>query len=109
MGDGLRALRCSAVPQFSLFMPGYIALVRGINVGGKTIKMEPLRASFEALGFDQVRTYIQSGNVLFEARAGSSAAIVRRIEEKILADFKHTVRVFLKTDKELADVVKRNP
>jgi uncharacterized protein (DUF1697 family) len=90
-------------------MTCYIALVRGINVGGKMIKMEPLRASFEALGFDKVRTYIQSGNVLFESRAGSPTAIIRRIEEKILADFKHTVRVFLKTDKEMADVVKRNP
>ena len=45
-------------------MQVYIAMLRGINVGGhKRIKMEQLRASFEKLGFEQVKTYIQSGNV----------------------------------------------
>ena len=47
-------------------MPGYVALLRGINVGGKNlIKMPALKACFEADGFEDVATYIQSGNVLF--------------------------------------------
>src|SRR5258708_24555325 len=47
-------------------MPTYISMLRGINVGGhKRIKMDQLRKSFEALGFEQVKTYIQSGNVVF--------------------------------------------
>ncbi|TMI57167.1 DUF1697 domain-containing protein, partial [Candidatus Bathyarchaeota archaeon] len=47
-------------------MPIYIAMLRGINVGGKKIvRMENLRASFEALGFGRVKTYVQSGNVIF--------------------------------------------
>jgi len=49
-------------------VPIYVAMLRGINVSGqKTIKMEDLRASFGALGFSMVRTYVQSGNVVFEA------------------------------------------
>ena len=45
-----------------------VAMMRGINVGGqKIIRMENLRASFEALGFRRVRSYVQSGNVIFEA------------------------------------------
>lgn len=49
----------------------YLALLRGINVGGANIiPMSALRASFEALGFDDVLTYIQSGNVVFRARRG---------------------------------------
>ena len=90
-------------------MPCYIALLRGINVGGKTLKMEKLRASCDELGFGSVRTYIQSGNVLFESAGKSPVAIIKRVEEKILADFGFAVQVFLRTDKELADVVERNP
>ncbi len=90
-------------------MNRYVALLRGINVGGKTIKMGALRASFEALGFGEVETYIQSGNVRFEADEKKPAAIIRRIEEKIRVDFKLEVQVFVRSEKELADVVKRNP
>ena len=51
-------------------MPSYVAMLRGINVSGsKMIKMEALRASFEALGFTNVRTYVQSGNVVLESTA----------------------------------------
>ena len=63
----------------------YVALLRGINVGGKTlIKMADLRACFEQLGFDDVSTYIASGNVLFETggdgEAGSPTTIEAAIE-----------------------------
>jgi len=65
----------------------YVALLRGINVGGKNlIKMPELKASFEAEGFEDVVTYIQSGNVLFRA-TGSGSALSRRIETMLTKTF----------------------
>lgn len=61
-------------------MPKYIALLRGINVSGvKIIKMEDLRAYFEDMGFRNVKTYIQSGNVVFEANKQTLAALTKKI------------------------------
>ena len=71
-------------------MTGYVALLRGINVGGKNlIRMPALKACFEAGGFEDVSTYIQSGNVLFRSGGGGSAALTRRIEEMLTATFGH--------------------
>ena len=65
-------------------MPRYVALLRGINVGGKhPIKMADLRACFEEQGFDDVATYIQSGNVLFGSTASGSAALTAAIERML--------------------------
>jgi uncharacterized protein (DUF1697 family) len=71
--------------------------------------MERLRASFERLGFGNVRSYLQSGNVVFEAGTKSAATITGRIEERISGDFGFTVQVFLKTAKELNEIAKGNP
>ena len=61
-------------------MPRYVALLRGINVGGKNlIRMPALKAAFEAAGFEDVSTYIQSGNVLFSSPSRSA----RRLTEEI--------------------------
>ncbi len=91
-------------------MPTYIAMLRGINVGpGKIVKMERLRASFEALGFDGVKTYVQSGNVIFESEQKSPAGLSNKIEEKIQRDFGFTVPVLLKTSKEIDQIVSDNP
>ncbi len=62
-------------------MSRYIALLRGINVGGKNlIKMPDLRACFEENGFLSVVTYIQSGNVIFESEESSAPRLTQRIE-----------------------------
>ncbi len=91
-------------------MPNYIAMLRGINVSGhKIIKMEHLRASFAALGFSNVKTYVQSGNVVFESASDSAASLTKRIEERIMRDFGFSVPVFLKTSKELEKIIQRNP
>jgi uncharacterized protein (DUF1697 family) len=91
-------------------MPTYIAMLRGINVtGSKIIKMEALRASFAALGFKNVKSYVQSGNVIFEAPGVSAAGLAKKIEQKILRDFGHEVPVFLRTPKDMEETVKRNP
>jgi uncharacterized protein (DUF1697 family) len=91
-------------------MPICIAMLRGINVGGhKRIKMDQLRASFEALGFEQVKTYIQSGNVVFKAGKSSTSKLSRRIEERILQDFGLSVSVISRTAGEMNKTIAGNP
>src|SRR5271169_1409090 len=88
----------------------YISLLRGINVGGhKRIKMDKLRASFEALGFESVNTYIQSGNVVFKTGKSSSDALSKRIEERILSDFGFSASVICRTAVELGETIANNP
>jgi uncharacterized protein (DUF1697 family) len=85
-------------------------MLRGINVSGKNlIKMEQLRASFTALGFANVKTYVQSGNIIFEAPHETAASLSGKIERHILSDFGFSVPVFLKTSGEMAEIIKRNP
>ena len=91
-------------------MPTYIAMLRGINVSGhKIIKMDALRASLTKLGFNEVQTYLQSGNVIFKTASDSAAGVSGKIEQRILRDFGFVVPVLLRTAKELAKVVARNP
>jgi uncharacterized protein (DUF1697 family) len=88
----------------------YISMLRGINVGGhKRVKMDQLRQSFEALGFEQVQTYIQSGNVVFKAGKTSTSALSKRIEESILSDFGFPVSVISRTSDEMRDTIENNP
>ena len=68
-------------------MQQFVAMLRGINVAGrKPLKMEALRASFKALGFTEIRTYVQSGNVIFGAAGLGEPALVKKIETKLLRD-----------------------
>lgn len=85
----------------------HVALLRGINVGGRAkVAMSDLSAVMEGLGFSDVRTYIQSGNVVFEsARKPSAAAIERELERAFGLD----VAVMLRSATELAGVVEGNP
>jgi uncharacterized protein (DUF1697 family) len=89
-------------------METYVALLRGINVGGKTLKMEPLRGAFEKAGFFDVRTYVQSGNVVFATKT-SSNRLSEAMEKRILADFGLSIRILVKSLKELNEITKRNP
>src|SRR5215472_3789540 len=89
-------------------MATHIAILRGINITGhKIIRMEALRTSFEALGFRRVKTYVQSGNVIFDS--GKDGNLAGKIEKKILADFGFNVSVLVKTPKETAQVIRDNP
>jgi len=91
-------------------LPIYIALLRGINVAGKKIvKMEDLRASFEALGFGRVRTYVQSGNVIFEAKRTSSYDLTKIITTEISRDFGFPIPVVLRTSDEIGQIAGDNP
>jgi uncharacterized protein (DUF1697 family) len=88
----------------------YVSMLRGINVGGhKRIKMDRLRASFEALGFEQVKTYIQSGNVVFKAPKSSTSQLSKRTEERILKDFGFPASVISRTAGEFAGAIANNP
>jgi len=88
----------------------YVALLRGINVGGaKTVKMEKLRDTFEKLGFGGVRTYVNSGNVVFESAPTDTGVLSKKIADKISVDFGFSVRVFVRSSDELQSVVEKNP
>ena len=91
-------------------MPVYIALLRGINIGPhKRMKMEKLRASCEALGFAGVKTYIQSGNVIFKAPKLSPAALSKKLGECILKDFGFSSEIISRTREEMKAIIDGNP
>jgi len=91
-------------------MPIYVALLRGINIGPhKRMKMEKLRASCEALGFKNVKTYIQSGNIICQAGKLSADAAAKRIEAQIAKDFGFSADVIARTASEMRQVLESNP
>ncbi|HET7168956.1 MAG TPA: DUF1697 domain-containing protein [Candidatus Limnocylindrales bacterium] len=91
-------------------MTRYVALLRGINVGGnRKVPMAELRASIEALGASDVRTYIQSGNVLFDGGRRSEASWVKRIEAAVTDRFEHEARIVLRSHAELRRTVTQAP
>lgn len=91
-------------------MPVYIALLRGINIGPhKRMRMEKLRASCEALGFAGVKTYIQSGNVIFKAPKLSPAALAKQLGECIVKDFGFSSEVISRSREEMKAIVNSNP
>lgn len=88
----------------------YLALLRGINVGGSNIiRMTDLRRCFEDIGCTDVATYIQSGNVVFRSGERDGARLVRRIERALSECFSYTSRVVVLTHRQLADVVAKAP
>jgi uncharacterized protein (DUF1697 family) len=91
-------------------MNQYLSLLRGINVGGKNlIKMAELKACFEALGFMNVRTYIQSGNVLFFANESDQAVLTRQIEDALSKTFRYPSQVVVRSEAEMKDIVANAP
>jgi uncharacterized protein (DUF1697 family) len=88
----------------------YIALLRGINVGGNNkVAMAELRACLTELGFSNVITYINSGNVIFEAPDTPLADLVILCEQAIEKQFGFFVRLFIITAAELIDAVNSAP
>lgn len=87
----------------------YVALLRGINVGGHMVKMERLRALFAELGFTNVRTYIQSGNVFFETSEDDREALTQAIEQHLREALGYEVPVFLRTIPELENLLSLDP
>jgi uncharacterized protein (DUF1697 family) len=91
-------------------MNTYVILIRGINVGGKNlIKMTDLKNCFETLGFMNVSTYIQSGNVIFSADESDSAKLTSLLEGALSKTFQYNSSLVLRSDGEMKDIIKRAP
>ena len=90
-------------------MPRYIAFLRAINVGGRTVKMDRLRTLFAAMGLDDVETFIASGNVIFGSASRSPRALEQRIEEQLRQALGYEVATFLRSAPELAAVAAYEP
>jgi uncharacterized protein (DUF1697 family) len=91
-------------------MSTYIALLRGINVGGqKKIKMAELRMFLVTLGFENVLTYIQSGNIIFDSNEKDRVKLEIQISEAIREHYGFEVPVVVKTRKEIEKLLKNNP
>lgn len=91
-------------------MLSYVALLRGINVGGKNlIRMPALKACFEANGFEDVTTYIQSGNVLFGSSQTRASELADSIEEVLGQEFGYAATVVVRNRTQMRAVVHRAP
>ena len=88
----------------------YIAMLRGINVSGqKMIKMPELKKVFENLEFENVVTYIQSGNVVFDYKKTNETKLKGTIEKEIKNNFGYDVSVIIRTHEELKKIISKNP
>ena len=90
-------------------MPTYIALLRAVNVGGRKMAMSTLRETCEALGLQNVRTYIQSGNLLFETAEPNPIQLQTMLEAMIVATFGYESAVILRTAAQLEAIIASNP
>jgi len=86
----------------------FLSLLRGINVGGKKVPMADLRSLYSDLGFKNITTYIQSGNVIFESKVEMASA-GKKIEKGLKEKFGFDVSVIQRTKDELNSVIKGNP
>ena len=88
----------------------YVALLRGINVGGNTmIKMEDLRKAFEELGFENVVSYINSGNLAFDVRKSSESNLIEKIEGAVENLINKRVQVMVREQHDIERVIENNP
>jgi uncharacterized protein (DUF1697 family) len=87
-------------------MAHFVAFLRGINVGGHTAKKETLQQAFNELGFSNVATYKQSGNVVFDTPNSDEVTLAGEIEEKLKTTLGFDVPVFLRTIPELNAIIK---
>lgn len=91
-------------------MTTYISILRGINVSGqKLIKMDALRKLYENLGFHNVTTYVQSGNVIFISEAENPEELAQTITQQIKKEFSFDVPVLVLTIEKLKAIIAKNP
>jgi uncharacterized protein (DUF1697 family) len=90
-------------------MTKYVVFLRGINVGGRTIKMAELRAAFEAWGFRMVTTVLQTGNVRFESNVNDPAKLKQQIETELSRAFNYPAKVQMFTIEQLRTIVDSCP
>jgi len=87
----------------------YFAFLRGINVGGHRIKMDRLREFIGELGFEQVETFIASGNVIFSSTSRDASGMERRIEDHLQTALGYAVPTFIRSQSELEAVAAFRP
>ncbi len=91
-------------------MKTYISMLRGINVSGqKMIKMDALKMMYDGLGFKNSRTFIQSGNVVFESSNVKPSALEEKIQKEIAKTFGFEVPVIIRLKDEMQIAIKKNP
>ena len=91
-------------------MDTYISMLRGVNVSGqKKIKMQELSDLYASLGFKDIQTYVQSGNVVFGHTGKDAASLEESIHKAMQEAFGFEVRVFVRTRAELQELVDNNP
>jgi uncharacterized protein (DUF1697 family) len=87
----------------------YVAFLRGINVGGHAIvKMADLKLLFESLGLENVQTFIQSGNVIFESEENAES-LARQIERQLEKTMGHEIRLFVRTIRQVRSIAEKSP
>lgn len=84
-------------------------MIRGINIGGKTVKMDRLKELYRSLNFKDVKTYIKSGNVIFKSLESNRTKLSQIIEKKIFEIFDFDVTFLIRTKKEMMNVINGNP
>lgn len=88
----------------------YVSFLRGINVGGKNkVKMETLRDILSAQGFTNVKTYINSGNVIFKTAQTDEIKLIEIIEKAIETEFQLKIKVMVRQIAEIENIIKNNP
>ena len=90
-------------------MREYISLLRGINVGGKALKMDGLLKVYESLGLRDVKSHIQSGNVLFNMNNDDAEGVKAELQNRIRSRFGLEVTVIMRNRRELRGIIERNP
>jgi uncharacterized protein (DUF1697 family) len=91
----------------------YVALLRAVNVGGNSVSMNNVREVFSSLGYADVETYLQSGNVVFAATGASSESktnsLTKKIEEGLRKDLGKDITVLVRSGAELSAVLGKHP
>lgn len=98
-----------SAPRNASAMQRYVALLRGINVGGRRVKMDRLRAIFGAMGYSDVSTFIASGNVIFSTPSTDLSTLAAEVSAGLHDQLGFAVDVFLRTADELAAVAAHSP
>ncbi|MGD6808669.1 MAG: DUF1697 domain-containing protein [Candidatus Bathyarchaeia archaeon] len=90
-------------------MVWFVAFLRGINVGGRVVVKQTLKDVFVSLGFSDFSTFKQSGNVIFQTQELDSQELIRNIEAKLQTTLGYPVAVFIRTIKQLKDMLDLDP
>lgn len=87
----------------------YVGLLRGINVGGKMVSMSELKKSLESIGFLNVATLLNSGNVVFEYKDIEIPELITRFEAKLKDRFEMDIKVLIRRSTEIKSLIEKNP